>query len=354
MQEVISHTKAATITKAHFGLHHGQTVALFTLANKNGHEVKITNYGATITAWHSLDKQGQISNIVVGFGQLEDYLQFPNYHFGGIIGRYANRIANGEFNLDNNKYVLLKNNSPHHLHGGHIGFDQVIWDAEIVDDGNCLALNYLSKDGEEGYPGNLSIEVKYTLTDDNELKIAYSASTDKATHVNFTNHSYFNLSGNFNQNILNHQLQILADHYLPTDADALPTGEIRAVKNSSYNFLHSKFINADLLPTDNGYDHNFILNKKEKELELAAIVREQSSGRMLEVSTTEPGIQFYTGNFLDGKIKNSDHTIINKQHAFCLETQHYPDSPNQKHFPSTLLLPNTKFQSLTVYKLKTA
>jgi aldose 1-epimerase len=353
---LINQTQSIAITKTLFGVHQHQEIFLYTLKNKNGHEIKISNYGATITAWLSKDKQGQTSNIIFGFNELENYTLHPNYHFGGIIGRFANRIGGGQFVLDGTIYNLEKNNGTHHIHGGIKGFDQMVWDADIVEQENrtCLVLKYFSKEGEEGYPGNLNLQVSYSLDDYNELKIEYRASTDKATHINFTNHAYFNLCGDFKQSILNHQLQILADHYLPSDETALPTGEIKSVKNSAFNFLHAKFINADLAKESEGYDHNYVLNKKDHGFALAAIVKEQSTGRLLEVHTTEPGLQLYTGNFLDGKVKNEANVSIHKHCGLCLETQHFPNSPNQAHFPSTLLNPNTDYHSVTSYKLSLA
>jgi aldose 1-epimerase len=335
-----------------FGTHQNKAVYLYTLKNKNGHQISISNFGGIITKWLAPDKNGQVDNIVVGLTSLADYLKHPNYHFGGIIGRYANRIAKGKFNINTTAYQLEINDAPNHIHGGHIGFDQVVWDAEIIEkEQSVLLLKYLSKDGEEGFPGNLYLEIEYSLSDENELKISYKAETDKTTPINLTNHSYFNLSGNFNQTILSHQIQILADHYLKTNEFAIPTGELKSVNYTAFNLNAPTFINNNMSELPDGYDHNFVLNKPAYTYDLAAVLRDTKSGRKLEVYTTEPGMQLYTGNFLDGLVKNDQGISIQKHTALCIETQHYPDSPNHPLFPSTLLQPNETFNSCTVYKL---
>ncbi len=344
--------QADRIKKNDFGSHQNKAVSLYTFKNNNGHCISISNFGGIVTEWQSPDKYGQLANVVVGLPSLADYLKHPNYHFGGIIGRYANRIANGKFKIENHSYELATNAPPHHIHGGNLGFDQVVWDAEIIErECPVLLLKYLSKDGEEGFPGNLYLEIEYSLTEENELKINYKAETDKTTPINLTNHSYFNLSGNFKQTILNHQIQIFADHYLKIDENAIPTGELKSVNYTVFNLNALTFINNNRSELPSGYDHNFVLNKPIDDFGLAAILKDVKSGRKLEVFTSEPGLQFYTGNFLDGLVKNTEGIAVEKHHALCLETQHYPDSPNHAHFPTTLLQPNDTFTSQTVYKL---
>ncbi len=340
----------SAITKENFGEVDGKPVFLYTLHNKNGIEVSISNYGGTVTKWMAPDKNGKKSSIVLGFDSLSGYLAKPPY-FGALIGRYGNRIAKGKFKIDTSTYTLATNNGKNHLHGGLKGFDKVVWDASSVDSVPALTLNYTSKDGEEGYPGNLKVTVLYTLTDENELSIEYNAETDKTTPVNLTNHSYFNLTGDVNNNILNHVLMIKADYYTPVDTTLIPTGEIKAVKGTPFDFTVPTAIGSRISAVKGGYDHNFVLNNKDASLNLVATVTDSISGRKLEVFTTEPGLQFYTGNFLDGSIKTSDGKPIQQHAAFCLETQHFPDSPNQPKFPSTLLKPGEKYHTVTKYKL---
>jgi aldose 1-epimerase len=341
---------STSITKQNFGEVDGKPVFLYTLSNKNGEEVKITNYGGTLTSWTAPDKNGRKSSIVLGFDSLSGYLARPPY-FGALIGRYGNRIANGRFKIDTATYTLARNNGKNHLHGGLKGFDKVVWDATPSDSLPALTLNYVSKDAEEGYPGNLKVTVQYSLTDDNELTIEYNAETDKTTPVNLTNHSYFNLTGDVNNNILNHVLMINADSYTPVDTSLIPTGEIKAVKGTPFDFTTPVAIGARIDAVKGGYDHNFVLKSKDGALNLVATVTDSLSGRKLEVFTTEPGLQFYTGNFLDGSFKTSDGKSIQQHAAFCLETQHFPDSPNQPKFPSTLLKPGEKYHTITKYKL---
>jgi aldose 1-epimerase len=341
---------STAVSKQSFGEVDGKPVYLYTLSNKNGAEVKITNYGGTVTSWTAPDKTGKKSSIVLGFDSLSGYLAKPPY-FGALIGRYGNRIANGKFKIDTTTYTLATNNGKNHLHGGLKGFDKVVWDATASDSVPALTLNYISKDGEEGYPGNLKVTVQYTLSDDNELSIEYNAETDKTTPVNLTNHSYFNLTGDVNNTILHHVLMVKADSYTPVDTSLIPTGEIKAVKGTAFDFTTPTAIGARINAVKGGYDHNFVLNNKDGALNLVATVTDSISGRKLEVFTTEPGLQFYTGNFLNGSIKTSDGKSIQLHAAFCLETQHFPDSPNQPKFPSTLLKPGEKYHTVTKYKL---
>jgi aldose 1-epimerase len=342
------------LVKADWGEADGKKIYLYTLTNSNGIQVKISNYGATLTSWVTPDKNGNKSSVVLGFDSLSGYLARPPY-FGATIGRYGNRIAKGQFKIDNTTYTLAKNNGENHLHGGNKGFDKVVWDA-APGSGNApaLTLSYLSKDGEEGYPGNLKVTVTYTLTDDNELLIDYSAETDKPTVVNLTNHSYFNLTGDAAKTILAHSLQVNADKYTPVDKGLIPTGELKAVAGGPFDFLQPHAIGERIAAVDGGYDHNFVLTRKTSELELVATLSDSISGRKLEVYTVEPGLQFYSGNFLDGSINTSDGKPIQKYAALCLETQHFPDAPNQPAFPSTLLKPGEKYHTITKYKVVTA
>ena len=345
-----SKTTKTGITKIDWGELDGKKVYLFTLTNAKGTEVKISNYGGTVTSFVTADKTGK-SAIIIGFDSLNNYLQKPPY-FGALIGRYGNRIGNAKFTLDGKEYKLAANDGKNALHGGLKGFDKVVWDATVVNDSlSSLTLNYISKDGEEGYPGNLKVIVKYTLTEDNELKIEYNAETDKATPINLTNHTYFNLSGDVSNTILNHTLMIDADHYTPVDSTLIPTGEIKAVKGTPFDFTSPKKIGRDIDSVKKGYDHNWVLNKKGASLQKVAVLSDSVSGRSLEVYTTEPGLQFYTGNFLNGKFINRDGKSINQHTALCMETQHFPDSPNKPNFPSTILKPGEKYHSETVYKV---
>lgn len=348
-----SNTNAAPqkVTKIAWGEADGKAVNLYTLTNANGVQVKITNYGGTVTSWITPDKNGHKSNVVVGFDSLGGYLAKPPY-FGAIIGRYGNRIAKGVFKIDTSTYHLAVNNGENHLHGGNKGFDKVVWDATPATDSTAsLTLTYLSKDGEEGYPGNLKVTVVYTLTDANELQIDYSAETDKTTVVNLTNHSYFNLTGNISNTILNHVLQINADKYTPVDKGLIPTGVLADVKGTPFDFLQPHQVGERIAAVDGGYDHNFVLNRKGSDVELAATLIDSVSGRKLEVFTTEPGLQFYSGNFLDGTFKTTDGSPINLHTALCLETQHFPDSPNKPGFPTVILKPGERYHTLTKYKI---
>tara|TARA_R110000868_G_scaffold235273_9_gene489187 strand:- start:49372 stop:50478 length:1107 start_codon:yes stop_codon:yes gene_type:complete len=337
------------ITSEEFGvLSNGSNVQLYTLTNSNGMEVKITNFGGIVTSIKTPDKDGNFENVVLGFDNLDKYLEGTPY-FGAIIGRYGNRIAKGEFTLDGEHYSLAKNNGNNHLHGGVFGYDKVLWNAKPKGE-NAIELSYLSKDGEEGYPGNLEITVIYSLTNQDELKIDYKATTDKATPVNLTNHSYFNLSGNPESLVLDHKLQIAASKFTPVNRELIPTGEIVSVEGTPFDFTTSFEIGARLNDVEGGYDHNFVLDRNEEEMPVVATLYDEKTGRKMEILTTEPGLQFYSGNFLDGTIIGSDGAKFLKHSALCLETQHYPDSPNQANFPNTILRPENTYISSTVYR----
>jgi aldose 1-epimerase len=336
----------------------GAPVDLYTLTNSNGMEVSITNYGARIVTLKVPDRAGKMADVVLGFDTLQGFLG-DNPYFGAVVGRYGNRIAKGRFKLNGKEYKLATNNGPNALHGGLVGFDKVVWQAQPVGNSG-VRLTYLAKDGEEGYPGNLTTTVEYSLTDANELRLNYSATTDKDTILNVTNHAYFNLAGEGSGDILGHRLQLFADRFTPVDATLIPTGELKPVAGTPFDFrqphLIGERINAsgdEQIKFGGGYDHNWVLNGNMGTLRPAARVVEPKSGRVMEVSTTEPGIQFYTGNFLDGTIKGKGGKPYNKRYAFCLETQHYPDSPNKPNFPSVVLKPGQKFASTTVFKFST-
>ena len=332
----------------------GAVVKRYTLKNRNGMIAKVMDYGAILTELWVPDRNGRSGNTVAGFDNLDQYLKGHPY-FGATTGRYANRIANGRFTVDGTEYKLAANNGPNALHGGLKGFDKQLWKSEPLENKTgeaSVCFSYLSKDGEEGYPGSLSVTVTYTLTEKDELVIDYSASTDKPTVVNLTNHSYFNLSGG--GDILGHEVQINADRYTPVNDQLIPTGELAPVAGTPLDFRTPAIVGDridQLKPTPGGYDHNFVLNRQGTGLELAAVVSDSGSGRKLEVLTTEPGMQLYTGNFLDGKLKGMNGVTYNKYCALCLETQHFPDSPNQPEFPSTTLRPSTEFRSTTVFRL---
>lgn len=341
----------AGISKQAWGSANGQPVDLYTLRNSKGTLVTITNYGGIVTSFLAKDKNDSVASVVIGFDSIGPYLQSPPY-FGSIIGRYGNRIGAGKFSIGEKNYTLATNNGANHLHGGLVGFDKVIWTAApVVDSLPSLKLSYLSKDGEEGYPGNLQVTVTYTLTEEDGLKIQYEASTDQATPVNLTNHSYFNLTGDTKETIFNHQLQLNADAYTPVDNGLIPTGEIRQVAGTPFDFRSPMAIGSRIDSVPGGYDHNYVLNNADGSLRKIAHLSEPVSGRFLEVWTTEPGIQFYSGNFLDGKFINHTGTPVQLHTALCLETQHFPDSPNKKEFPSTILEPGKKYYTETVYKV---
>ena len=328
----------------------------YTLKNKSGMQVDVINYGGIVTRISVPDKKGKMEDVVLGFDDPKDYQNHPEHpYFGAIIGRYGNRIAKGRFKLDGKEYKLAVNNGPNALHGGKVGFDKVFWIVEENKKENSLKLSYTSKDAEEGYPGNLKVAVTYSLTDKNELKIDYDASTDKATPVNLTNHSYFNLSADKEQGILDHVLMINAEGYTLVDKDLTPTGEAKKVAGTEMDFTKPKRIGQDIgsVKEGGGYDHNYILKDSSNTLKQAATLHEPKSGRFMEVWTTEPGIQFYSGNFLDGKLVGKGADAYKKNDGLCLETQHFPDSPNHPNFPSTILKPGEKYTSSTVYKFST-
>jgi aldose 1-epimerase len=332
------------------------SIRSFELKNQNGMEVRLTNYGATVTEINTPDRYGEFADVVLGYDSAEGYINAVDRpYFGAIVGRYGNRIAKGKFTLDGEEYTLAVNNGENHLHGGLMGFDKVVWDARPLSS-SSIRFSYTARDLEEGYPGNLSIEVTYTLTDDNELKIEYLATTDKATPVNLTNHSYFNLAGEGSPTILNHELMLNADAFTPVDSGLIPTGEIRPVKGTPFDFRSAKAIGRDI-GTENqqlqyglGYDHNWVLNKGKGGMTLAATLYEPQSGRFMEVFTEEPAIQFYCGNFLDGRLTGKSGRSYAHRSGMCLETQHYPDSPNHPEFPSTILRPGETCETKTVYR----
>src|SRR5437588_3666728 len=352
----------ARVKKESFGnTSDGEGVDIYTLTNSHGVEAKIMNYGGIVTSLKIPDRNGKLDDVVLGFNNLDAYLKH-NPYFGAIIGRYGNRIAKGRFKLNGVEYKLAVNNGENHLHGGIKGFDKVVWNARVlrVPHAAALELTYLSKDGEEGYPGNLSVKVTYTLTNANELKIDYSATTDKDTVVNLTQHSYFNLAGQGNGDILNHRLFINAARFTPTDAGSIPTGELRRVRGTPFDFTRPTAIGArinqdyDQLKLGKGYDHNFVLNGKMGTFRQAARVYEPTTGRMMEVWTTEPGMQFYTGNFLDGTLTGKDGKVYQQRYGFCLETQHYPDSPNKPSFPTAVLRKGARYHTTTTFRFSTS
>jgi aldose 1-epimerase len=333
----------------------GQTVEIYTLTNSNGVEARIMTYGGTVVSIKVPDRNGQFGDVVLGYDDLQGYLT-NNPYLGAIAGRYANRIAKARFSLDGQQYFLPKNDGENTLHGGDLSFGKVVWLGQEASSkaGSGVTLRYLSKNGEEGFPGDMTITVMYTLTDKDELRIDYAASTDKATVVNLTNHCYFNLAGK--GDILGHELMINADKFTPVGPGLIPTGEIRSVKGTPMDFATPTAIGAriddpyDQLKLGHGYDHNWVLNSGGGRLALAASVYEPRSGRVMEVYTTEPGLQFYTGNFLDGSIKGKNGDVYDRRDGFCLETQHFPDSPNEPRFPSTVLRPGHTYRSTTIFK----
>lgn len=345
------------IKKEAFGKTDGKDVSLYTLTNANGMQVKITNYGGIVTSIIVPDKNGKMADVALGYDNLQGYLDATPF-FGAIIGRYGNRIGNAKFTLNGKEYTLAKNDGPNNLHGGVKGFDKVVWDAEPVEgeDTVGLKLTYLSKDGEEGFPGNLNVTVIYTLTNDNELKIENLATTDKTTVANLTHHSYFNLKGQGNGDITDHVLTLNADKYTPTNNTAIPTGELADVKGTPMDFTSptviGKRIDDDFeqLKIAGGYDHNWVINRNGDGLEFMAKVVEPESGRVLEVYSTAPGTQFYSGNFLDGTITGKDGKVYQKRYGFCLEPQNYPDTPNKPNFPQCTLEPGQTCEHDILYK----
>lgn len=351
----------ASIVKSTYGTTtEGTPVDLYTLRNKQGMEVDIITYGGRITKLSVPDKNGKFSNVVLGFDNLEQY-QKENPFFGALVGRYGNRIANAKFSLNGTEYTLAANDGPNNLHGGLKGFDKVVWKVEGIQEGDnaSLKLSYLSKDMEEGFPGNLANIVTYTLTDDNTLEVAYEATTDKPTVVNLTQHAYFNLTGDFSKTILDHELSLNADKLVPVDDNLIPTGELLEVSGTPFDFRLPKVIGRDIDANDDqvkkggGFDHCWVLNEQDTGLRTVAMVYEPESGRIMEVATTEPGIQLYTGNFLDGTLPAPNGGTYAKRSGLCLETQHYPDTPNQPNFPSVTLNPGERYTTTTSFKFLT-
>lgn len=345
--------RPAAIERATFGtLPDGAVVERFTLRNAASIEVVLSSLGAAIHSIRTPDRDGRMADVVLGFETLDQWVTNPPF-FGVVVGRYANRIARGRFTLDGVTYTLATNNGQNHLHGGNRGFDKVVWQAEPVEGANAVAFTYASPDGDEGYPGALTVRVTYTLNDDGELQLDYTANTDKPTVVNLSNHAYFNLAGT--GTVLDHELQIHADRYTPVDETLIPTGELAAVEGTPFDFRQATPIGARItadhpqIRIGGGYDHNFVLNGTSGQLRPAAAAYDPSSGRTLEVRTTEPGVQLYSGNFADPIVGRGGQAY--PRHAgFCLETQHFPDSPNQSAFPSTVLRPGETFTSTTVFR----
>jgi aldose 1-epimerase len=335
----------------------GKDVSLFTLRNSKGAEAFISNYGGIVTSLKVPDRNGNMGDVVLGFDNLADYIKESPF-FGALIGRYGNRIARGKFTLNGQQYTLATNNYPNALHGGIKGFDKVVWEPTILTgpEGPGLKLTYLSKDGEEGYPGNLSVTVVYTLTDDNALKVEYTATTDKDTVVNLTQHSYFNLAGK--GTILNHVVMMPADKFTPVDSTLIPTGELKPVAGTPFDFRTPTAIGARINQDDEqlkfgkGYDHNWVINKPMGQMGLMARVTEPTTGRVMEVLSTEPGLQFYSGNFLDGTLKGKGR-VFEFRSGFCMEPQHFPDSPNKPEFPSVVLKPGQTYHNTIIYKFST-
>ncbi len=342
-----------SVAEDSYGEVDGEKVVQYTLTNPSGMIVKILNYGGTVTDIIVPDKNGKQGNVVLGFDSLSGYLQTGNPYFGCLVGRYANRIANAKFTLDGREYTLAANNDGNSLHGGLKGFDKRVWKASDIntDSISSIKFSYDSKDMEEGYPGNLHTEVVYTLTKDNALKIEYTATTDKPTPVNLTNHCYFNLSAGTDSTILDHELMLRAQQYTPVNSKLIPTGRIDTVKGNEMDFTSAKKIGKDIAQVAGGYDHNWVFQKPENRFDMVASLYHEPSGRFMEVYTTEPGIQFYSGNFLNGTLQHTRGGMKYVKHAgLCLETQHFPDSPNQPAFPNTILKPGDTYQHITVYK----
>ena len=333
----------------------GTAVDVFTLTNKHGVQVRVISYGAIVTSIRVPDRNGTFADVVHGFDTLDGYLKTHPY-FGAVVGRYGNRIGRAQFTVDGRTYKLAANNGPNHLHGGVRGFDKFVWQAEPLPGGVGVAFSRTSPDGEEGYPGAVTVRVVYTLTEANDLSVEYRATSDKATPINLTNHSYFNLSGHDSGDILGHELTIHADRYTPVDSTLIPTGELAPVDGTPFDFRKPMAVGARInqshpqLKFGRGYDHNFVLTRQGEGLQPAARVHDPRSGRLLDVATTEPGVQFYTGNFLDGSVKGKGGAVYKHRSALCLETQHYPDSPNKPEFPSTILKPGAEYRSQTLFR----
>lgn len=337
--------------------YHGKSISLYTLTNNNGISMQITNYGARIVSLYVPDRNGVSQDIVLGYDCIDDYVKTENRYFGATIGRFANRIAHAQCTLNNKIYTLNTNDAPHSLHGGAGSFDQVVWDVNQISDA-ALELSYISVDGEEGFPGTVSVKVTYSINDNNEVTIAYTANTDKPTIINLTNHSYFNLKDAGKSSIADHQLQILASTYTPVDTLLIPTGHIEPVANTPFDFRIPTEIGKQIdqpheqLQIGTGYDHNYVLDGEGSRM--VATVKEPTSGRVMEVITDTPGMQFYSGNRIHHDILGKHSIRYGDRHGFCLETQYFPDSPNQPHFPSTVLNPEDTYQSTTVYKFSTS
>jgi len=351
-----NNTSTANVSRAPFGkTKEGVPVDIYTLRNSKGAEAKISNYGGLVISLKVRDRNGELGDVTLGYDNLEGYLKETPY-FGALIGRYGNRIAKGKFTLNGQTYTLATNNYPNALHGGVKGFDKVVWEPKVIMslEGPSLQLTYVSKDGEEGYPGTLTVTALYTLTENNGLKLAFSATTDKDTVVNLTHHSYFNLAGK--GDILGHEVMIPADRFTPVDSTLIPTGELRPVTDTPFDFRKSTTIGARINQSDEqlkfggGYDHNWVVNKDMGQLGLMARVYEPTSGRVMEVYSTEPGLQFYSGNFLDGTITGKRGWVYKFRNGFCMEPQHYPDSPNQPNFPSVVLKPGQIFSNVIEYR----
>ena len=349
------------IDKKPFGVtKDGIDINQYILKNANGMQITVINYGGIITSWKAKDRDGSYEDIVLGFDNLSDYESSSPY-FGALIGRYGNRIKEGKFSLDGVDYTLEVNNGENHLHGGVKGFDKVIWEVEkeVKESSASLILRHISTDMEEGYPGNLDVKVIYTLTNDDELKVRYEAETDKKTIVNLTQHSYFNLSANLSRDILAHQITIDADSFLPVDKTLIPSGELRDVEGTPFDFRVPKRVGDDnnedytQLTFGNGYDHCWVLNNQNEGVRFVASAYDTLSGRSLEIFSDQPGIQFYSGNFLDGTLKSKDGGNYEFRSGFCLETQHYPNSPNQESFPSVILNPGEKYNTETIFRFST-
>lgn len=340
----------ANIATEKWGVVDGKEVFQYTLTNKNGIEVKIINYGGAITSIKAPDRNKVFKNVTLAFDSLDGYLQKGNPCFGCLVGRYANRIGKGKFTIDGKTYSLALNNNGNTLHGGLKGYDKVVWDAKALPEANGLALSYNSPDGEENFPGNVKINVDYKLTDDNALVIEYHAVTDAATPINLTNHAYFNLSGGDDTTVLDHELTIKATGYTEADDTLIPTGKLIPVKDTPLDFTTVKKVGKDINQVQPGYDHNFVLDNENSVLQRIATLYHKSSGRVMQVATTQPGVQLYTGNFLDGNLKHTPGGIkYNRYAGLCLETQHYPDSPNKPTFPNSILRPGQQFHHITTY-----
>jgi aldose 1-epimerase len=353
--------RKATVTSGPFGkLPDGTALDVYTLTNANGIQARVTNYGGIILSLAVPDRTGKLDDVVLGYDSIDGYLKESPY-FGAIVGRYGNRIGKARFKIDGTTSKLAANNGPNSLHGGIKGFDKVVWKAEPFEHPGevGLILTHVSPDGDEGFPGTLNVRISYTLTDKNDLAFDYQATTDKATPINLTQHSYFNLAGAGTRDVLGHEVTLNADRYTPVDATLIPTGELAPVEGTPFDFRQPASIGARIdaahpqIKFGGGYDHNYVLNRADDGLSLAARVTEPTTGRVLEVRTTEPGVQFYTGNFLDGTITGKGGRVYNKRFGFCLETQHFPDSPNKPAFPSAILHPGSQYKSRTVFTFST-